>query len=468
MDENQQTVEVRDLLARMVPPFVFETTQHAALCVEAADEVVGNRSALAKVLTNLYKRYAVDLQTITACEYLAAQGLPSPTISTSPPLSQLAIDRLRDAGVIFRPEPTRRLNWRRLAQVRYVGRVVAKVLAHWLFILAGLALAARKSRVQPSRSVIRAWVDVTEELYPEEFFDALVIVYPFDISFRRQWRFLASLRARKIRYTLAGYPYSPMLLFRWIVTRDDRYRASLELEAAVKHGEYVLRRFRPTCVLTTDEFEAASFAMHERLIAADVKVENKAHGVGKYSPFVSYSRFQVLNDSQADYYTRFNPGLHTTIAPREVREWPLHKVRVLVLVDQLVKQDGSFLDAFQNRVLQVLKRIGPALGYDVALKLHPNSKQASTISGVVCERGLPWSPGEALFLTAFSTAYLSFERLGPTWLLEDAFINPRLVFGKEARVASVDHLEEFIRGLRDSEKSSEKSVHGILHDALGG
>jgi hypothetical protein len=465
---SMKSAGIQRLLGGLVPPFIFESIQHATLCAEAAIRVVGDHSTVTKVLANLYKRHATDLQAATACDYLATQRLPVPKEVADLPLTALAADRLKQAGVTFAGDPTLRHAWRRLATPRHVAKTVLKVLANWMFAALGTMLAQVDSaRVGPGGTVIRAWVDVTEELYPDEFPSSLVIVYPFDINLSRQWRFLASLRARRLRYTLAGYPYSPLLLLRWLLTLDDRARARLEVDAAVKHAHAIVRQFRPVRMLTTDEFEPASFAMHETLIAAGVEVENKAHGVGKYSPFVAYSRFGVLNDAQADYYAHFNPGLAISIAPRPAMTWPLSGVRTLVLVDQLVTRDGSLLDGFQARILEALKRVGAPLGYGVALKLHPNSKESPAIDGVVCERGLPWPPGEALFLTAFSTAYLSFECLGPTWLVEDASINPRLVFGKQARIIEIQHLGEFIRGLGNFHERHEEAVHGVLHATPG-
>jgi hypothetical protein len=451
------------LISKSTPPFIFETVQHAHLCSEAAECVVGRRSVLAKVLTNIYKRQARDLQVATAYEYLAGQHLPTPKFDANTPLTSLVADRLRLAGIDLGHELVCCKASRRLATWRYVGKTLAKVLANWLFAVLGNALAVNgKIRRPQSGTVVRAWVEVTEDLYPEEFRDSLVVVYPFDIKLKRQWRFLVSLRRRRICHMLGGYAYSPALLLRWLVTRDDRDRAKLELDASYRHAEWILKRFKPARLLTTDEFEPASFVMHEALMAGGVEIENKAHGVGKYSPFVSYSRFHVMNHAQAKYYAHFNPVLELRVMPRSSVNWSLQQVHTLVLVDQLVTRDGSLLDVFQTRILKELKRIGPSLGYRIALKLHPNSKDSPELPGVLCEKGLPWQPGEALFLTAYSTAYLSFEGIGPTWLVEDAVINPRLVFGDDARIVSVDRLEEFIRKLRNVEKRPKKTVHDVL------
>jgi hypothetical protein len=441
------TTCVTRVIEEAAPTFANETVHHSQHCEAAVEATFGEvEPTLRKVLVNLYRRFAPDVLALTAVtmsppaarELLLLDG-PQTAFSVA------AIQRLCPASV---PAGTPMDGSRRLAAFPGLrSKTVAKMLANWAFAALG-AMHRLFVRARRSQEVLRSWVDVSVELFPEQAAQATILVYPFGINPLRQLRYLRWLHRRKFGYTLAAYPYSATLLLRWLWSGSDLDLAQLEIDAAARHAAWLIRRFRPTRVLTTDEFEPASFVLNEALMKAGVEVVNKAHGVGKYSPYVTYSQMWLFNEAQREFYSHFNPQQATQLYPRAAPQWPLVNVETLVLVDQLCDEKTS-IHAFQQAIAQTLRRVGPALGFRVAMKLHPNSSLPESIDddGFRRTRSADWPAGTALFLTAYSTAYLSFESRGPTWLVENAQFDPRLVFGSEARVVHIDALEEFLRDI---------------------
>lgn len=440
------TNTVTRLIDQATPTFANETIGHAQHCQAAVEAAFGTADATQrKVLVNLYRRFAPDVLALTAVAMAPAAARESLVLDgAQTAFSVAAIQRLCPAA----PEGPLMDHGRRLRGFPGLrAKTVAKVFANWMF----LALGAIHRWIVPPRKqdeVLRSWVDVSIELFPEESRRALILVYPFGINLMRQLRYLGWLRCGKYAYTLAAYPYSPRLLLRWLWCGSDLDLAQLEIDAACGHAAWILRRFRPMRVFTTDEFEPASFVLNEALMRSGVEVVNKAHGVGKYSPYVAYSQMWLFNEAQREFYRHFNPGQSFRLYPRRAPDWPLAAVETLVLVDQLCEETTA-IHSFQQSIARTLRRVGPELGFHVAMKLHPNSSlpESTEDDGFRRTRTGGWAPGTALFLTAYSTAYLSFESRGPTWLVENAQFDPRLVFGSEARVVHLDALEEFLRDI---------------------
>lgn len=332
-------------------------------------------------------------------------------------------------------ETSSRLSFSRL-------KIVFKVLVNWGFYFSSYFYKDIKADV-----VVRSWVEVSTDIYGRKP-EYLYLVYPFGLNIKRQVSFIRQLRAHKLNYRLCGYNYSLKKLFHWLVSGKDVHLAELELDAFYRQADFILSRFSPKTVLTTDEFEPASFALNNKMMNAGVTVINTAHGVGKYSPFISYSQFNLLNNAQAEYYTRFSGSINIKF----IQEDPQPKLRAapltIVFVDQLLKNDGSALEISQRAVFDKLSSSSKLLGFDFVIKPHPNSVAKHLGFENCIYKGDIKDLLNPVFYTFFSTAFLTFRKYGPTFLIRDHVFDPALVFGESDRVVDVDNLDKHLSGLQ--------------------
>ena len=159
-----------------------------------------------------------------------------------------------------------------------------------------------------------------------------------------------------------------------------------------------------------------------------------------------FEEFKVLNHVQFDYYKKYNSDLNITILECQESESIANTISTVVFIDQLVRSDGSVLDEVQESLIDSLRAICSKLGLAFIVKLHPNTRRYHLqkdsdeyYAGPVEHINKP------VFFTLFSTAYLSFEKYGPTYLIEDSVFDPSLVFGKTARIVNPSELDTLLR-----------------------
>lgn len=320
-------------------------------------------------------------------------------------------------------------------------KMVAKVFVNWTYCLLGCLF----SRSKGDQVLVRSWVDVSLDIYGSE--GNYFLVYPFGLNFIRQVSFIRHLKRNKIGFQLAGYKYSFFKLIKWLFSGRDVHLAELEISAYSEHAVFILNKFGSTKVLTTDDFEPASFVLNKVLINNDVVVENSAHGVGRYSPFICYSRFRVFNTSQRSYYEEFSPRVNYIIyGDSRLIEYG-NKPSNVVFVDQLLVNDGSALEQSQRNIFSTFETIEKKYNVKCYIKMHPNSRaDHKEFSRHLWTKDFS-ELDSPVFFTFFSTAYLTFQKYGPTYLLENEVFDPRVIFGAEARVVSVSQFEDFICNL---------------------
>ncbi|MCK0107317.1 hypothetical protein [Marinobacter sp. S0848L] len=413
------------LVSRSVPSFFNETIYFVDFVLrylfdKNADDPFDDKE---KYLVNAYQRARSNVYYFAANDYLKQKGKEYDV-----ELFKLAIEHKASIG-----------DERILCNTR--SRVVSKVLAHWLFCFLGFIF----NKKVDGKDYVRSWVDVSLEIYGGDGKNYLL--YPFGIKLVRQFNFIKELRKKNIPFQFSAYRYSSVKLLKWVVTGKDVDLADLEISAFKNHAEVLFKTYSPQKIFTTDEFEPASFALNERLIELGVYVENTAHGVGMYSPFVVYSKFNVFNDSQIRYYEVLSKGIDYSVIQRDVESYKSKAVKTIVFVDQLLKNDGSFLEYSRLEVFKKLKFASELNGYTFYIKSHPNS---SVNYGDYSENLMEFDVeccDAPIFFTFFSTAYMTFEKFGPTFLIQDEVCDPSLIFGDFARVVHIGKLEEFLNDL---------------------
>jgi hypothetical protein len=383
--------------------------------------------------------HETEILFFTKLKYLieTKQLCRSETYLYAKPLSQTLLRALKKADISLEHVGPIITGGSRLNRTSVKKRVIAKFLVHTFFRLLGSL--KRKSRY--SETVLRSWVEVTAELFPREMLSSVVLVYPFGISLSRQLRYIDRLRRQKTNFYLAGYPYSIRLLIKWLISGRDTDLALFEYNAAQKHASWVINSFNPGTVYTTDEFESASFSMHSKLIGNGVIVENRAHGVGKYCPFICYSRFFVLNYAQCEYYRTFSPKIDYQCAdalpPTELHP----KVETIVLIDQFVKNEGTMLENSLAELTSRLKEIARSKELAFLIKAHPNRVRLNQLNSDIYFYGDVSELKSPIFFTFYSTCYLTFRIYGPVYLVATPVIDPSLVFGPSSDIVNIDELE---------------------------
>jgi hypothetical protein len=453
-------VKLSELRADVVPPIVFETSTHARICDRAARQYLDDEDpVLIGTLANYYSRHADDCANGTAIMFAYKAGLISreSRLTVSGDESVFGLDSRAFEGLLIEESSQTKQGSERLRSFRFRLRTLLRAVAHRLFRLFG-KLAALNGKgpgdaVSADGRLFRTWVDVSLEIFQPQPTDGVILVYPFPLNLRRQMKYIGRLRSEGFRFQLFGAPYSLLDVASWATRPCDRRLAEIERDTMRRHAHELVERFGAKSLITSEDFEFGTFALGSSLRDLGVRVENFAHGVGKYCPYVSYDRFVVLNDAQENYYRQFGDVGQFDYFPEESFDWSAADPRSLVLVDQLIVRDGSLLDKLEEEILAIMKTVAAEYDLAIAVKLHPNSKLSTSErrDGVEQVRDIRWLPGEAIFITVFSTAYLTFRELGQTLLVGNRYIDPKLVFGNRAPVVDISDLEGTLKEMCDAE-----------------
>lgn len=258
---------------------------------------------------------------------------------------------------------------------------IAKVLAHWLFLLVG----SFQARTRRNLSIYRkAYVDDIELVFDTQQPSVLRAVYPFPVSVRRQVRYLTDLFRRGVPWMLTGNPYAPSDVVRLLLRRDLRSLQRLESRAQIRSAFTVAERGFKLAQLS-DEFDLGSLDFARTLAYRGIEVVNSAHGAGKYLPMHAYQEFHVLTGRQQEYYIATRPC-------RYVRRVLNEKVAVVAAgIGSKVEPDDSMIsfvflsgttsysvgeEYLARNESEAFRRLGDALAHQARIRLlyrpHPN------------------------------------------------------------------------------------------------
>ncbi len=326
---------------------------------------------------------------------------------------------------------------------------VLKLLSHLLFRL------FRTKAFQLS-IVTRAWVEVTESLYPDLHKSSHILIYPFPMNLMRQLRFMKRILLGKKAASLEGLPYSLKGLSLPFISAERRLREIVKLEtsAYLRHADEIVGRGAKT-LQTSDEFEVGSVALCSRLRERGIPSINTAHGVGNYGPFQSYSEFVVLNSAQSDFYRERNPEIvfrirtETNSIPAGTKTRNQHAT--IVFIHQNFRDLGlTFEDRLQLKIIGKLKEAALLFGINFVVKLHPNAAtrnidEIRKCTGVTVARYISFDTIRPIFFTLNSTAYFDFRHLGPVLFYIDGSMRPETYFGNEIQTVTEAGLQNSIQ-----------------------
>lgn len=431
---------------------LYQTELHYDIC-RAFAERRSDDSVTRKVLENLYALKSNTARKATALvAYAQRAAVPLQAVCLNTCVREM-LPQGWGHGVRFEhwsgaPEPL--ISW------RHVVLLFAKALLHRLF-----RLLAR--RAEGGDTLVRAWVEVSAAIYPDEVRQGQVLVYPFAMNVMRQLRFLRWCRLEGIRASLAGMPYSLAAITAGLLRRqpNDLLLAQAEMRANAFHAQELLAR-RPRQLLTSDEFETASLAMYQPLLAAGVHVVNSAHGVGNYCPHIAYSEFRVLTAAQSNFYVKRNPGIRYISLANERHHIkglsPYIRQRgkpvALVLIHQPFEVSPlKAEEAVQWALDAELARLAQLLCLKYLIKLHPNSRKPCcgvarrAFQGEVLYHWAALDSFRPIFVTINSTVFFDARGVAPVLVFAGPTFEPSLYFTPPIMSLTLQNAEAVLRSL---------------------
>jgi hypothetical protein len=361
-------------------------------------------------------------------EELAARGIPVEQLPHDPPLLP------RNVAVAF----------------------ALKAVLHRLYRLAARPLRA-------GVPLVRAWVDVTDVMYGELYPRAQVRVYPFSFGFTRQLAYVRSLRARGVRWSFDGMPY------RWrdavvaVLPGGKRHLRLAQAEWLAYDrfaGELLAAGVRE--IHSSDEYEVGTVAAGERLRSGGAAYVNTAHGSGLYCPQIAYTRFEYLNDYQAQFYGRLGGGMELRKRAKPNSRLPFTRQDLEARQDLAVVYVHQNFEDYnlpseneaQQAVVRQLGEVARQLGVAVVLKLHPNMPPERFKADLpdnlrVVGRWDELREWRPVFLTIYSTAYFELAQVAPVLVYSAPTYNPAVYLDGDFQTFTRADLAEKVAQLRD-------------------
>lgn len=309
-------------------------------------------------------------------------------------------------------------------------------------------------RICPGVDIVRAWVDVTFEMFPDEVQTSQIRVFPFPLRPSRQAKFIKSLRSRRYRWSFDGLPYS---LARCIAIPFLRGKNLLNAIARVEHQAFsayaksVAQSSVPN-VYTSDEFEVGSIASGNVFHRSGIRYVNSAHGVGFYCPRVCYNEFRYITTSQKSFYEHFSPGV--TMRPRLGFETASPRTiggsfKWIVFIHQRFLQKSHRKESeVELEILQSLSSITKKLGLEFVIKSHPNSDDLqpwlgqNAVSATVHTRWDEIDANRCVFVTISSTAFYRARDFGPVLVYKGNSFFPEIYLDGSLETFDLSTIEE--------------------------
>jgi hypothetical protein len=332
---------------------------------------------------------------------------------------------------------------------RIIIRSIIKLLLNRLYRI------CKNKKVEKKDTVIRAWVDVSEKIYRDNFSSSTIYIYPFTLNVKRGYRFICRCRKEYAdNVSLMGVPYQLKYIIKACKELDVGI-TKFECCAFEKHAKDF---YAFSHILTTDDPEVASIAMYCKLISINKTVTNTAHGIGFYSPYVYYSCFGIISQRQKEFYEQNNPNIKYYYRDdfkisRKSKPHNRTFKPVLTILDQgdyakfVLTYEKELLARIYDFICESYSRLGIA----IKIKLHPNRKESDwkkiksqypyieKVNDI--KEFIEYDP---IFINLLSTSYFDYRIYGPVIFISDYLFNPRLYFGDEIEVVTMDELNNKI------------------------
>lgn len=318
-----------------------------------------------------------------------------------------------------------------------VIRFLIKVLLHTVFRFCGY-LQFKFNNTSQIRVGRKCYVDDIFKVFEVEADRSpLYLVHPFPIRVMRQVKFVIALKKRKIPFVFAGQVYVLKDVLKLLASRKVADMYSAETRSSILYAKKWagagIVRFE-----LSDEFDIACLSLGRALNFFGIHTVNKAHGIGKYYPQVSFNEFFVMNSKMSDYYQ--NVSLNgrvmislfneSNVGGSKYLEMSAGGKINLIWVSQVFEGSGDYLAACEAVFLK-------EYAFELRSKLdgvsmfvyrpHPNSLRCDAPDGWVVSSN-NYDGDFNIYISFFSTVFIDPEFLGRKYLLEWEGINPSLAF----------------------------------------
>lgn len=336
--------------------------------------------------------------------------------------------------------------------------LLLKAIINNIYRLLGFFYTSKKTKA------IRTWVELSTALFPNEFTQSSILVYPFTLNIKRHIHFIRGLISDGRDWSFAGLPYSIWLALHILVLKPkdrDICIARFEYKANRQHGKEILTKYKKLkCLYTSDEFEVASIAIHSAITHKSVEVHDTTHGLGFYGPYVQYTSMKVMNIAQHNFYIKYNPHISFSggarISCKDIPHTPQYEqpsTPVIVFIHSRCKHVSlQYEGTVEDRAVLKIKSISLALNIPFVIKKHPNSTEKVQTELLAYDIPLITNldsikKQSPIFVTLLSTSFYDFCHLGPFLFIKDGLFDPYPYFGHAINISSLDMLENAIRQL---------------------
>jgi hypothetical protein len=456
----QDGQEIRvDELMTMVPFITYLTTEHIGVCERIAD-IKKIQGSARQVYVNLLASHSAKAKTITALVTLIRQSVIEPSAIRCSYMSRLLLNQLCDVErVEFDSLDLTDVNF---VDHHHYKRLVLKWGMHRAYRLLF-------KRWLKAPSAIRTWVEISRNMFGAHYESSIILIYPFTLNVKRHIRYIIDTFKQEKKVTFCGLPYrlSDILGAVFQPHKRDHHIVQFESNAYQKHGRE-LANMGIEQLYTSDEFEAGSAILCNKLHDAKIKIENKAHGLGFVSPYIDYDQFYVYNSGQLKYYQHKSPQVSFEVLPRKNAKADERVANVDADKPHIVYLDGNFEASglvyesqLQQKILEQLRLFADNSGLPVSIKTHPNLSRAQSMtiekaSGLPTFKNLKSLSGvQPIFITIISAAFYDFREMGPFLFVSEELVPLDAFYGEQVNITALDGLHEALSDVINKPQAQE-------------
>lgn len=422
-------------VSNIVPSTAFQGEPHVQVCDQLLGQFQDRDSR--HIFLNTLSKKSSRARAITALLFLARR--------TTNPLIRIESDVVEErfqplfgdqVTLVFHGSPkSNALD--RFEIVRFLG----KALLHTIFRFAGVFFSKRQGP-----TVIRAWVDSTDRAYRDQIDHHPLVVFPFFGSHLRQLKYLIRLVRQRRPFRVAGVPYRirDLLAVAFFWNRRDQTITAAELHGFERLATRLIGAGIET-IYTTDEYEVASFVLHERLIQSGIQSINRSHGIATYGPCVTYSVFRCHTESQAKFYQMRGSVGRFEIKPFQLNSRPLRRPDdtnyspvFLYLMGNWRLAGKKFEEQLELTTIESLLQVSKKTSIPLILKAHPNMGRSHRRDlesrfgiSIIDQVDQPLETAHPIVMTLLSSAYYDYFHWGPVIICRNNDLDPTLVYGDD-------------------------------------
>lgn len=440
-------------LIKLAPNNIFRTNHHVELCHLLASGLYDNNEDKKKILVNLLFRQSNFAKSVTAVRFLLQNELIQCKKLILP---QILKKKLNSD---FFPFTHIEYTETKINFIETPGSLLLiKCLAHRIFRIIGWN---SKRTIKKNPSVVRCYVEVSEQIHSNEIKNSLCIFFPFPYKLSRQFLFYRACKKKGYPTCFFGVPYSLWRAIKLTLIKNDHSIVEFEYRAYQKHA-IELAQLSLKQYYTEDDYVPAALLIGQELKKTGCHVVNRSHGLGNAGPYVEATLFEVLSDSQFEFYQHWNNNIQFQYQRQEAKKM----LTTLKATEDIcyVFMHSSFKDNnidyegnLQEAILIKLSELNKEKQLDLRIKYHPNAKIKENIN-LPEVTNLQDIHKTIVFLTIFSTSFYTYGHYGLFLFIGDSLCNPFQNISKEVPFFHIDELSNLLDTYQD-----KKNIDSAMH-----